>query len=46
MIDAQVVDDSALPADNPAWFTDSLVNWAENALWCRSPDKVAIIEAG
>ncbi|CAE6454223.1 unnamed protein product [Rhizoctonia solani] len=40
-----VVDRSALPADNPDWFIGSQVNWAENALWCRSPDKVAIIEA-
>ncbi|KAG8692015.1 hypothetical protein FRC11_012361 [Ceratobasidium sp. 423] len=40
-----VIDRSALPADNPDWFVDTQVNWAENALWCRSPDKIAIIEA-
>ncbi|KAF8709107.1 AMP-binding enzyme, partial [Rhizoctonia solani] len=40
-----VIDRSALPADNPEWFIGSQVNWAENALWCRSPDKIAIIEA-
>ncbi|QRV72766.1 AMP binding enzyme [Ceratobasidium sp. AG-Ba] len=40
-----VVDEKALPADNPDWFPGSHVNWAENALWCRSPDKVALIEA-
>ncbi|CAE7229238.1 unnamed protein product [Rhizoctonia solani] len=40
-----VIDRSALPADNPDWFIGSQVNWAENALWCRSPDKIAIIEA-
>ncbi|CAE6455479.1 unnamed protein product [Rhizoctonia solani] len=40
-----VIDRSALPADNPDWFIGSRVNWAENALWCRSSDKVAIIEA-
>ncbi|CUA70198.1 acetoacetyl-CoA synthetase [Rhizoctonia solani] len=40
-----VIDRSALPADNPDWFVGSQVNWAENALWCRSPDKIAIIEA-
>ncbi|KAG8718896.1 hypothetical protein FRC08_004115 [Ceratobasidium sp. 394] len=40
-----VVDKKALPADNPDWFPGSRVNWAENALWCRSLDKVALIEA-
>jgi acetoacetyl-CoA synthetase len=40
-----VVDKSAMPADNPSWFSDSKLNWAENMLWCRSPDKVALIEA-
>ncbi|CAE6445670.1 unnamed protein product [Rhizoctonia solani] len=40
-----VIDRSALPADNPEWFIGSQANWAENALWCRSPDKIAIIEA-
>ncbi|KAG8747544.1 hypothetical protein FRC10_000680 [Ceratobasidium sp. 414] len=41
----KVVDEKALPADNPHWFPGSRVNWAENALWCRSPDKIALIEA-
>ncbi|KAJ1308642.1 hypothetical protein OPQ81_004336 [Rhizoctonia solani] len=40
-----VIDRSTLPADNPDWFIGSQVNWAENALWCRSSDKIAIIEA-
>ncbi|KAG8708631.1 hypothetical protein FRC09_001129 [Ceratobasidium sp. 395] len=40
-----VVNEKALPADNPDWFPGSRVNWAENALWCRSPDKIALIEA-
>ncbi|CEL59546.1 acetoacetyl-CoA synthetase [Rhizoctonia solani AG-1 IB] len=40
-----VIDRSALPADNPDWFVGSQVNWAENALWCRASDKIAIIEA-
>lgn len=31
-----VVDDHATPADNPAWFSDAKINWAENMLRCRS----------
>lgn len=46
IIEQQVVDSEALPADNPGWFVGSRLNWAENALWCRSPDKVAFLEAG
>ncbi|CAM0140113.1 hypothetical protein VKS41_005726 [Umbelopsis sp. WA50703] len=30
----------------PVWFKDARLNWAENLLWCRSPDKVAIIATG
>lgn len=39
-----VVDDSATPADNPDWFPDARLNWAENMLCTRS-DKPAIIQA-
>ncbi|KAI0081811.1 acetoacetate-CoA ligase [Panus rudis PR-1116 ss-1] len=39
-----VVDTSALPPDNPAWFADAKVNWAENMLRNRSDSKVAMIE--
>ncbi|KAK0453664.1 acetoacetyl-CoA synthetase [Armillaria borealis] len=39
-----VVDPQAKPSDNPLWFSDSKINWAENMLQCRS-DKVAIIQA-
>ncbi|KAF8529020.1 acetoacetate-CoA ligase [Hysterangium stoloniferum] len=31
-----VVDSTASPADNPPWFTDARINWAENMLRCRS----------
>ena len=40
-----VVDKSALPPANPAWFAEAKLNWAENMLRNRSPTKVAIIEA-
>lgn len=43
---AHVVDRDAVPAANPAWFADAEVNWAENMLQCRSPDKVALVHAG
>ncbi|KII95198.1 hypothetical protein PLICRDRAFT_34037 [Plicaturopsis crispa FD-325 SS-3] len=42
---AHIVDNAALPADNPTWFADARVNWAENMLRCRSADKVALIQA-
>ncbi|KIY49242.1 acetoacetate-CoA ligase [Fistulina hepatica ATCC 64428] len=40
-----VVDAAARPSDNPAWFADSRLNWAENMLRCRSADKVALVQA-
>lgn len=40
-----VVDRSALPPDNPAWFPEASLNWAENMLRCRSPTQTALIEA-
>lgn len=40
-----VVNVSALPPVNPTWFSQARLNWAENMLQCRSPDKVALIEA-
>ncbi|KAF5333725.1 hypothetical protein D9611_002601 [Ephemerocybe angulata] len=40
-----VVDTAALPSDNPTWFCDSRLNWAENLLQCRATDKIAFIEA-
>ncbi|KAI0796637.1 acetoacetate-CoA ligase [Abortiporus biennis] len=40
-----VVDTSALPPANPAWFSHAQLNWAENMLRSRSPDKTALIEA-
>lgn len=43
---SNVVDSSAMPADNPAWFSDARLNWAENMLRFRSPHKTALIHAG
>lgn len=40
-----VVDNNALPAANPPWFSEARINWAENMLTCRSPDKFALIQA-
>ena len=40
----QVVDESAAPADNPDWFPDGRLNWAQNMLRTRS-DKLAIVQA-
>ncbi|KIK06693.1 hypothetical protein K443DRAFT_246951 [Laccaria amethystina LaAM-08-1] len=42
---AHIADNAALPSDNPPWFSDARVNWAENMLWCRSEEKTALIEA-
>jgi acetoacetyl-CoA synthetase len=30
----------------PAWFLGARLNFAENLLWCRDKDKVALISAG
>lgn len=40
--DADVVDESATPADNPRWFTNARLNWAENML----PPRVRSGDAG
>lgn len=40
-----VVDESVNISENPPWFTEARVNWAENMLHCRSSDKVALIQA-
>ncbi|KZT12742.1 acetoacyl-CoA synthetase [Laetiporus sulphureus 93-53] len=40
-----VVDTVALPPASPPWFKEARLNWAENMLRCRSPDKTALIEA-
>ena len=40
----QILDASASPADNPVWFADAKLNWAENLLRGRV-DKIAIIQA-
>lgn len=40
-----VVDMTATPPDNPAWFAEAQLNWAENMLRCRSPAKTALVEA-
>lgn len=40
-----VVDPAALPPENPAWFKEAQVNYAENLLRCRSPEKTALVQA-
>lgn len=40
-----VVDSSALPPANPAWFSEAKLNYAENMLRSRSQDKIALVEA-
>ncbi|EJF61261.1 acetoacetate-CoA ligase [Dichomitus squalens LYAD-421 SS1] len=40
-----VVDTAAQPPANPAWFQEARVNWAENMLQCRSPEKTALVQA-
>ncbi|PFH52736.1 hypothetical protein AMATHDRAFT_73869 [Amanita thiersii Skay4041] len=41
----QVVDKDTLPPENPQWFCDARLNWAENMLQCRSANKIALIQA-
>lgn len=47
-VDRQVVDESAKPADNPAWFEDAQLNWAENQLRHAKtrPEAIALIQLG
>lgn len=40
-----VVDSKAVPSDNPPWFLEAKMNWAENMLRERSADKIALIQA-
>ncbi|TFK75898.1 acetoacyl-CoA synthetase [Pluteus cervinus] len=40
-----VVNNAALPSENPPWFNGAALNWAENMLYCRSADKLALIQA-
>lgn len=40
------MDTTKKPSDNPPWFPGAKVNWAENMLWCRDENKVALVEAG
>ncbi|KAI9279063.1 acetoacetate-CoA ligase [Umbelopsis sp. AD052] len=43
----QQVLDTTVPMDAiPEWFKGAKLNWAENSLWCRSSEKVAIIATG
>ena len=39
-----VVDTAAAPAENPAWFSDSALNFSENLLSNRCPDTTAIVQ--
>jgi len=39
-----VVDTTATPGENPAWFPDSALNFAENLLSNRSLDTIAIVQ--
>jgi hypothetical protein len=40
-----IVDNNAVTATNPPWFSEARINWAENMLTCRSADKLALIQA-
>lgn len=42
----QYVDKKATPRDNPAWFPNAKLNWAENQLRnvATHPDDIAIID--
>jgi acetoacetyl-CoA synthetase len=39
------VDSSATPDENPPWFPGATLNWAENMLRFRSPNKLALVQA-
>lgn len=41
-----VVDESVSISELPTWFKGARLNFAENLLWCRSSDKVAIYATG
>lgn len=40
-----VVHSKAVPSENPPWFLEAKMNWAENMLRERSADKIALIQA-
>ncbi|KAF7722766.1 hypothetical protein EC973_002720 [Apophysomyces ossiformis] len=42
----QILDRSCRMDDIPEWFKGARLNFAENLLWCRSSEKVAIITTG
>ncbi|KAJ7276411.1 acetoacetyl-CoA synthetase [Mycena haematopus] len=39
-----VVDESVNISENPPWYNEARINWAENMLHCRSSEKVALIQ--
>lgn len=41
-----VVDTTAKPGENPAWFSDSSLNYTENLLTNHCPDATAIVQVG
>lgn len=43
---SSVVDSGALPVDNPTWFPDARLNWAENMLRLQYSHKTALISTG
>ena len=40
-----IVNIDAAPPENPPWFADAKVNYAENMLRCRSSEKTALVQA-
>lgn len=40
MVDDKIMDQI------PEWFIGAKLNFAENLLWCRDPEKVALISTG
>ncbi|KAI0774307.1 acetoacyl-CoA synthetase [Fomes fomentarius] len=40
-----IVDTDAQPPENPPWFSHAQLNYAENMLRCRAPDKTALVQA-
>ncbi|GJJ07461.1 hypothetical protein Clacol_001663 [Clathrus columnatus] len=40
-----VINENATPADNPTWFSDAHLNWAENMLHLRSSHQTALVSA-
>ncbi|KAJ9060106.1 hypothetical protein DSO57_1034394 [Entomophthora muscae] len=44
--EGDVVDENASISELPTWFKGARLNFAENLLWCRSSEKVAIYATG